>query len=502
MTLYGPPPGTARTPTLSFRVRGHPSESVARALAPRGVYVSHGDFYATTVARRLGLAEEGFVRAGCACYTTADEVTRLVRRRARSRHGGRLTNARGTAGRPARARRASVARRVALAATLGVLLTGCQPRSADTLHEPPAAEFLFAAGDSTYWVRSGDAGMRVRSAPILLTEVEGRFFEVFIAEDGVDYEDAAFAVGARRMRATCRKRDSVPLFDDGSVMREAEAWKRRHPRAEPIDPESEDLLNDPPTVVSEEIEILDVHGPWVTFNHLLDVDVADGEPHRHAGKRYVVDVRTGARATLQSMFGETEARRLIDAGRASFRQLVDSIRAAGDDRAKLALETLESFRFDSSSFGITDIARAPAVAFMIPGNGVEGEALALNLPPLTAQAPSWWGAVKTTLAQWNADSSQVRWSRTGYDVVARPDSDGESLALTLVSSPSPVSKEWPIATVPAPVYQLIPLDAPPVSDALRHALAACLRRVRHAQRRPDRVAPPARPASQGATGCL
>ena len=78
VTLYGPPPGTARTPTLSFHVKGHPSESVARALAPRGVYVSHGDFYASTVARKLGFAEEGLVRAGCACYTTSDEVARLV----------------------------------------------------------------------------------------------------------------------------------------------------------------------------------------------------------------------------------------------------------------------------------------------------------------------------------------------------------------------------------------------------------------------------------------
>lgn len=78
VTLHGPPPGTARTPTLSFRVHGHPSESVARALAPRGVYVSHGDFYATTVARKLGVEQEGLVRAGCACYTTSDEITRLV----------------------------------------------------------------------------------------------------------------------------------------------------------------------------------------------------------------------------------------------------------------------------------------------------------------------------------------------------------------------------------------------------------------------------------------
>ena len=78
VTMFGPPPGSPRTPTVSFHVRGHPSESVARALAPRGVYVSHGDFYATTVARRLGYESEGLVRAGCSCYSTADETQRLI----------------------------------------------------------------------------------------------------------------------------------------------------------------------------------------------------------------------------------------------------------------------------------------------------------------------------------------------------------------------------------------------------------------------------------------
>lgn len=78
VTVFGPPPGTARTPTVSFHVQGHESEQVSRFLAPRGVYVSHGDFYATTVARRLGLAHEGLVRVGCSCYTTQDEIARLL----------------------------------------------------------------------------------------------------------------------------------------------------------------------------------------------------------------------------------------------------------------------------------------------------------------------------------------------------------------------------------------------------------------------------------------
>ncbi len=75
---YGPPPGEPRTPTVSFVVDGVPSEQVAISLAQDGVFVSHGDFYAATVIERLGHARDGVVRAGCACYTTAGEVDRLV----------------------------------------------------------------------------------------------------------------------------------------------------------------------------------------------------------------------------------------------------------------------------------------------------------------------------------------------------------------------------------------------------------------------------------------
>jgi cysteine desulfurase family protein (TIGR01976 family) len=77
VTLYGPPPTLPRTPTVAFTVAGHPAEAVARRLADRGVFVSSGDFYATTVVERLGL-DEGLVRAGCACYTTEEEIDRLI----------------------------------------------------------------------------------------------------------------------------------------------------------------------------------------------------------------------------------------------------------------------------------------------------------------------------------------------------------------------------------------------------------------------------------------
>jgi selenocysteine lyase/cysteine desulfurase len=76
--LYGPRPEAPRTPTMAFTVEGVTSTEVARKLAARGLFLSHGDFYAATVVDQLGLRPEGLVRAGAACYTTRAEVERLV----------------------------------------------------------------------------------------------------------------------------------------------------------------------------------------------------------------------------------------------------------------------------------------------------------------------------------------------------------------------------------------------------------------------------------------
>ena len=78
VTLYGPPPEEPRTPTVSFTVNGFTSEEVTRQLAQKGIFTSHGDFYATTVVHKLGLSEEGLVRVGCACYTSKNDVDRLI----------------------------------------------------------------------------------------------------------------------------------------------------------------------------------------------------------------------------------------------------------------------------------------------------------------------------------------------------------------------------------------------------------------------------------------
>jgi selenocysteine lyase/cysteine desulfurase len=63
---------------VSFTVAGRRSSELAAALARRAVFVSNGDFYATTLLAKLGLHADGLVRVGCACYTTEQEIERLL----------------------------------------------------------------------------------------------------------------------------------------------------------------------------------------------------------------------------------------------------------------------------------------------------------------------------------------------------------------------------------------------------------------------------------------
>jgi cysteine desulfurase family protein (TIGR01976 family) len=74
--VYGPPPTQPRTPTVSFTVDRMHCDDLARALAEKAIFASSGDFYAATVCERFGI--ESLLRVGCGCYTTEEEVQRLI----------------------------------------------------------------------------------------------------------------------------------------------------------------------------------------------------------------------------------------------------------------------------------------------------------------------------------------------------------------------------------------------------------------------------------------
>jgi cysteine desulfurase family protein (TIGR01976 family) len=67
-----------RTPTAAISVAGVPPRAAAEALGDRGIAVWDGDFYATGLMERLGLAPAGVVRIGLTHYNTRAEVDRLA----------------------------------------------------------------------------------------------------------------------------------------------------------------------------------------------------------------------------------------------------------------------------------------------------------------------------------------------------------------------------------------------------------------------------------------
>lgn len=67
-----------RTPTAAVTLESVMPELASTALGARGIATWWGDFYATGVIERLGLAPDGVLRIGLTHYNTAAEVDRLV----------------------------------------------------------------------------------------------------------------------------------------------------------------------------------------------------------------------------------------------------------------------------------------------------------------------------------------------------------------------------------------------------------------------------------------
>ena len=77
--LYAAPQEVRKTPTIAFEVEGHTPEEVCVRMLEHGFFIAAGDFYASTLAEKLGIRDgDGFIRAGLAPYNTEEEVERFV----------------------------------------------------------------------------------------------------------------------------------------------------------------------------------------------------------------------------------------------------------------------------------------------------------------------------------------------------------------------------------------------------------------------------------------
>ena len=80
VTLYQAPDDVAKTPTVAFTIEGVNSVELCKWLAENyAIFIASGDFYASTLAKKLKLDETGgWVRAGFAPYNTIEETELLV----------------------------------------------------------------------------------------------------------------------------------------------------------------------------------------------------------------------------------------------------------------------------------------------------------------------------------------------------------------------------------------------------------------------------------------
>lgn len=342
---------------------------------------------------------------------------------------------------------------VVFAATSGACGSGGAPRT----------EFIVAAGDSTYWIRTDGSDATLRGSPMVLARLDGRFRELYVVDDDRSFENALF-VGQRLYQRDLVTGDSSEVFRDTLVVSLAAGYERRHPDARRLAPD-EDTAEEPATQATAEVSVLSVHGPFLSLEYHADTSGA-GDDTWHMTRHAVVDLRTGKQVTLTDILGAEEADAMLKRGRLLYRETVDSVRRDRRPEARRAVQALGRFRFDPTSFSLTAPNGTLMIAFSAPGAGNGGEGFVLPMRPLPVNEPGWWQDARTAIPTSTREREEL-WSRGGYVVRATYDSSARPVMITVADSGG---KEIQVGGVAAPVHRIYWLDRPAITRSERSAL--------------------------------
>ena len=327
----------------------------------------------------------------------------------------------------------------------------------------PRTEFIVAAGDSTYWVRTEGSRVTLRGSPMVLARLDGRFRELYVVDEDHSFENALF-VGQRLYQRDLISGDSTEVFRDTLVTSLAERYERRHPEARRLAPD-EDTAEEPATQATAEVSVLSVHGPFLSLEYHADTSGA-GDETWHMTRHAVIDLRTGKQVTLTDVLGADDADTMLKRGRLLYRETVDSIRRDRRPEARRAAQSLGRFRFDPTSFSLTAPNGTLMIAFSAPGAGSGGEGFVLPMRPLPVNEPAWWQDAKSAIPSSTREREEL-WSRGAYTVKAAYDSTARPVMMTIADSSG---TEFPVGGVSAPVHRIYWLDRPELSRAERAAL--------------------------------
>jgi len=369
-----------------------------------------------------------------------------------------------------------------------ILISACS-RTAGT-GTPPSAEFLVSGPDSTFWISTTNGRVSMRGAPLTVARLDDRFYELYSADDDRSYSNALL-VGERLYRRDLVTGDSVAVFSDTTVSHIAEIYARTHPDERPLAPD-EETDGDPATSATAEVDILDVFGPFLSYEYRVDIKLPRQRPW-HTTRRGVLDLRTGKPSSLADVIGVATSVRVTDSARHLFETLRDSAmrgqKELGESDRK-ALLALERHHFDPAGFALEAVDAKPAITFAAPGVGEGPAGNVFELEPITVDSIGWWTSMLQNLPSSDASNAD-RWHTTRYSVIARYDTSGVRASLALADS---AKHEWQIGDATGPLDRIDWLDRPPVSDKERSAL----RRAFNAAAKYDENA---RVASAGLPAC-
>ena len=146
--------------------------------------------------------------------------------------------------------------------------------------------------------------MRVRGVPLVLARYDGRFYELYTADDDFSYDDALL-VGERLYRRDLLTGDSALVFADTHRAAHRRARTRGRIPTSARSARTTTARRNPSTSATAEIDILDVAGPYLSYEYHVDVDLP-GRRLWHTTRRGVIDLRSGQ---------ETSRRRSVRRGR-------------------------------------------------------------------------------------------------------------------------------------------------------------------------------------------
>jgi hypothetical protein len=249
--------------------------------------------------------------------------------------------------------------------------------------------------------------------------------------------------------------DSVELFADTLVPRYAISYAKAHPDEAPL-LKDEEAADRPRTSVTADLEVLGLHGPYLSFEYRTDMDVT-GERNnadRHTARRGVIDLRSGKSVTVAALFGREAAQRVEGDANAAWRLARDSLLAMRDRRSRRAQRAIASFVFDPTSFTIESRDGEPRVAYAVPGEVSRGSLTAIELEARPVPSTPWWNEIRGELP--TGPDSLLKWTGGGMELSAEITDDGDVAVLTLRDGSR---RDWHVTSVTAPVWRVHWLDS-------------------------------------------